>query len=300
MPWLQLTFTVSPPLADRLADALTALGALSVTFQDGADQPIYEPPLNTTPLWQHTQVIGLFEATQQAEAIALALAADFPDLLLARVEQLDDQDWVRLGMADFHPMRFGERLWVCPSWETPPQPEAVNIVLDPGLAFGTGTHPTTALCLTWLDAQAVAGKTVIDYGCGSGILAIAALKLGAACAWGVDNDPQALHATHDNAANNGVAAALQVVFPEQVPPLQADILLANILANPLCELAPHLASLVRPGGGLALSGILQAQSAQVSLAYAPYFEMSPAVSQEDWVCLAGRRNMTPTSAEPLV
>lgn len=220
----------------------------------------------------------------------LAASGQFAgDLAKARVEILEDKDWEREWMENFHPMQFGQRLWICPSWRDVPDPEAVNVMLDPGLAFGTGTHPTTALCLTWLDGQELGGQTVIDYGCGSGILGIAALKLGAGRVIGVDIDPQAIEASRENAARNGVENGVELYLPADRPQLQADVLVANILAGPLRELASDIASLVKPGGRLALSGILATQAEEVRAAYLPWFEMDAPVEQEEWVRLSGIR-----------
>ncbi len=286
MPWTQISFHLDATHAEAFAEQLSELGALSVTLQDAEDQPIYEPALYTTPVWQHTLVVGLFEA----DCDLPALLAHFNPLPSYQVEILEEQDWVRNSLADFQAMRFGKRLWVCPHWLEPPQPEAINIRLDPGVAFGTGTHATTALCLSWLDAYGdLSGQTVLDYGCGSGILGIAALKLGAQQAWGVDIDPQALQATLDNAAQNEVAARFQVALPAQLPPMRVNVLLANILANPLCELAAQLAGYVLPQGWIVLSGILQAQVAGVLAAYAPYFDLDEPAFQGDWALVSGRR-----------
>lgn len=288
MPWLQLTFYSTKEKAEALADLLSEAGAAAVTMQDAADQPLYEPPPGATPLWQLTNVVGLFEESTDGDAVVQQLQAqwqgEFPDY---RSEVLQDQDWERAWMDDFKPMRFGERLWIVPSWHEPPEGDTVNILLDPGLAFGTGTHPTTRLCLEWLDGNEIEGKTVIDYGCGSGILALAAALLGAASVIGVDNDPQALVATLDNAARNGVT--IQVYLPKEAPQEPVDILVANILAGPLIELAPRLAALVREGGALALSGILPEQAEGVAGAYSEWFAMQPAVEHDGWIRLEGTK-----------
>jgi len=288
MPWLQLTFYSTKDSAEALADLLSEAGAAAVTMQDAADQPLYEPPPGATPLWQLTNVVGLFDEGVDAEAIVAGLRAqwsgEFPDY---RSETLADQDWERAWMDDFKPMQFGRRLWIVPSWHDAPDADAVNILLDPGLAFGTGTHPTTRLCLEWLDAQDLQGRTVIDYGCGSGILALAAALLGAESVLGVDNDPQALVATLDNAARNGVS--IQVYLPKEAPQTPADILVANILAGPLIELAPQLAALVKAGGAIALSGILPEQAEAVSNAYSGWFEMQPPVEHDGWIRLEGNK-----------
>lgn len=286
MPWLQLTFYSTKESAETLADLLSEAGAAAVTMQDAADQPLYEPPPGATPLWQLTNVVGLFDADSDGDAIVTGLKAqwsgEFPDY---RSELLEDQDWERAWMDDFKPMRFGRRLWIVPSWHDAPESDAVNIMLDPGLAFGTGSHPTTRLCLEWLDANDIQGKTVIDYGCGSGILALAAALLGAEQVIGVDNDPQALVATLDNAQRNGVS--IQVFLPREAPQEPVDIMVANILAGPLIELAPQLAALVKAGGAVALSGILPEQAEDVANAYSEWFAMQPPVEQDGWIRLEG-------------
>lgn len=288
MPWLQLTFYSTKEKAEALADLLSEAGAAAVTMQDAADQPLYEPPPGATPLWQLTNVVGLFEENSDGDVIVQQLQAqwqgEFPDY---RSEILQDQDWERAWMDDFKPMQFGKRLWIVPSWHEPPAGDTVNILLDPGLAFGTGTHPTTRLCLEWLDGHDIQGKRVIDYGCGSGILALAAALLGAESVIGVDNDPQALVATLDNAARNGVH--IQAYLPKEVPQEPVDIMVANILAGPLIELAQNLAALVRKGGAIALSGILPEQAEAVSGAYSKWFTMEPPVEQDGWIRLEGIR-----------
>ncbi|ALG67558.1 50S ribosomal protein L11 methyltransferase [Beggiatoa leptomitoformis] len=290
MSWLQLLINTPAEQVDAISDSLTELGALSVTWQDAADEPVYEPPLNTTPIWQTTRIVALFEEDTDPESLLLQLHAILPtDISLSyELQRLADQEWTRVWMSDFHPMCFGQRLWICPSWTPPPNPDAINILLDPGLAFGTGTHATTALCLEWLDQQGdLTGKTVIDYGCGSGILAIAAAKLGACENWAVDIDPQALLATRDNAAQNGVAATIHTCLPEAFSPLQADILLANILANPLVSLASTFAKFVKSGAPIVLSGILQEQAEMVKTAYAVYFDQLSITEKAGWVRIVG-------------
>lgn len=291
MPWLQLSFDAAHYDPDWLGEQLSAAGAVSVTLQDAADQPVYEPPPGATPLWSHTRVVGLFAADadmgEVQAKLRIALARD--DLPGCRIEVLEDRDWVRAWMDDFHAMRFGERLWICPSNQTPPDPQAVNILLDPGLAFGTGTHPTTALCLEWLDAYPPRAASVIDYGCGSGILAIAAVLLGARSVQAVDIDPQALLATTQNAQANAVAAAIAVQAPEQLPLRHYDLVLANILAGPLQELAAHFAGLLRAGGTVVLSGLLEAQAGEVAEAYAPWFDLESKAVRAGWARLVGLR-----------
>jgi len=224
-------------------------------------------------------------------AITSALAAqlEVDELPPWRVSPLEDKDWEREWMDSFQPMRFGEHLWIVPSWHAAPDDDAVNILLDPGLAFGTGTHPTTALCLQWLDKHGADHPEVIDYGCGSGILAVAALKLGAGHVWAVDNDPQALIASRDNAAKNAVTERIDTVAPARLPEQPVRLLLANILAQPLMELAEKFARLVEPGGHIVLSGILEHQAEGISRHYTQWFDMAPAAQQEEWIRLSGRR-----------
>ena len=291
MSWLQLRLAITPEQAPALEDQLLALGAVSVTFMDAEDQPIFEPDLGTTPLWSNTHLLALFEADTDGEALLQHLHLLWQAELPAHeLEQIEDQDWERSWMDNFHPMRFGQRLWIVPSWHAAPEPDAVNLLLDPGLAFGTGTHPTTSLCLQWLDAQQLQGKTLIDFGCGSGILAIAALLLGATHAVGTDIDIQALEASRDNAQRNQVADEhFDLYLPEQMPAVPADVLVANILAGPLVSLAPQLASLVKPGGLLALSGILAEQTEEIMQAYQGDFELDPVAEQDGWIRVSGKR-----------
>lgn len=294
MSWLQLIFESDAEGAPALSDKLSEAGAAAVTLGDSADQPLFEPPPGATPLWNRTRVIGLFPAGTDMEGVLGELARGLaPDSLPPhRVEPLEEQDWTRAWMDNFKPMRFGRRLWIVPSWHEPPEPEAVNILLDPGLAFGTGTHATTRLCLEWLDGQPLEGCSVVDYGCGSGILAIAAARLGACQVWAVDNDPQALTATEENARRNGCAERIAPLLPHELPAVRADRLVANILAAPLIALAPRLASLVRPGGTMALSGILPEQAEAVAEAYRFAFQVDPLTELDGWMRISGRRRDT--------
>jgi ribosomal protein L11 methyltransferase len=286
MPFLQLTLPIGPADPTPFEDALLAAGAASITLEDAGDNPVLEPPPGSTPLWPHVRIKALFEAGADPEA----LRASFPD---ATFEQIADRAWEREWLKDFRPMRFGQRLWICPGGQRPQLDAAAAepclIELDPGLAFGTGTHQTTALCLEWLDAASLQGRFVVDYGCGSGVLAIAALKLGAAAALAVDIDPQALLATRDNAERNAVAERLIVAAPDEADRRPADILLANILAEPLLELAPAFAERVAPGGCVVLSGILGRQATPVASRYAAWFDMRPATTRDDWALLYGVR-----------
>ncbi|TXR39881.1 50S ribosomal protein L11 methyltransferase [Ectopseudomonas mendocina] len=289
MPWLQVRLAITPEQAETYEDALLEVGAVSVTFMDAEDQPIFEPDLGTTPLWSHTHLLALFEAdTDETALIAhlqLLCGGSLPE---HHVERIEDQDWERSWMDNFQPMRFGRRLWIVPSWHAAPEPDAVNLLLDPGLAFGTGTHPTTALCLEWLDGQELQGCNVLDFGCGSGILAIAALLLGAPQAVGTDIDPQALEASRDNASRNGIdPARFPVYLPADLPQQPADVVVANILAGPLVSLAPQITALVKGGGRLALSGILAEQAEEVRAAYAGAFDLDPTASKDGWVRISG-------------
>jgi ribosomal protein L11 methyltransferase len=290
--WRQLSVATAAALADPVADFLSRLGALSVSFEDEGDQPLFEPKPGETPVWNQTRIIALLESETDTALIRAGLVSRFgaENLSAWRVEELADQDWERTWLEHFEPMRFGRRLWICPTdFPSPADPDAVCVRLDPGLAFGTGTHPTTALCLEWLDSQDLRGKVVIDYGCGSGILAVAALLLGAQVVHAVDIDPQALTATRDNARKNHVEQRIFCTYPGDLPDLRADVLLANILANPLVELEARFARRVRADGFLVLSGILKAQVSDVMRAYEPHFRMQPPAHQEDWARLTGTR-----------
>lgn len=290
MAWIQFICNTTQDKAEALSDALSECGAAAVTFEDDADQPIYEPEVGETPLWTATRLTALFDAETRSDDVTRMLANFIDEVPRFKIEAVEDKDWEREWMANFQPIQFGERLWICPSWHQPPAPEAVNILLDPGLAFGTGTHATTALCLNWLDTADLKGKYVIDYGCGSGILAIAAALLGAEKVIAVDTDPQALEATRANAKRNGVD--IDAYLPGECPDEPCDLLLANILAGPLQTLAPRFANLCKPGAGLVLSGILQTQADTVSDSYSAWFAMQPATQKEDWIRLSGQRHVT--------
>jgi ribosomal protein L11 methyltransferase len=298
MPWLELQLTLDAAAQPRAEAALEDLDALSVTLMDAdADTPdeaaIFEPGVGETPLWRSLTLLALFEADRDRRGIVQVLLDALPELAPDAVafREVADRDWERAWMDRYRPMQFGRRLWIYP-WniEPPDDQHASTIVrLDPGLAFGTGTHPTTALCLEWLDGVELAGKTLIDYGCGSGVLAIAALKLGAACAIGVDNDPQALAATRDNAARNEVSDRLHACLPDGLPAeAQADVFVANILAGPLAELAPRFAALCKSGTPFALSGILAGQEPELLERYrACGFDDLRVARRADWVRIEG-------------
>jgi ribosomal protein L11 methyltransferase len=294
MPWLQIKLEINPDSAERYEDILLEAGCAAVTYQDSEDQPIFEPDLGTTPLWQRTTISGLFDTDYDMAATEAFIReahstifknSDFPTF---SAEILEDKDWEREWMKNYHPMQFGLRLWICPSWREAPDPNAVNLMLDPGLAFGTGTHPTTALCLEWLDAQTLENKKVTDYGCGSGILGIAALLLGADHVIAVDIDIQAIQATRDNLGRNKLSDdRLDAYLPESAPQAATDVLVANILAGPLVELAPTLAERVKPGGLLALSGLLIHQADEIIQAYSPWFDLDPVAEREEWIRVTG-------------
>lgn len=291
MPWLLIKLSVSRSNASPVADALETCGALSVTIEDAGAEQCLQSGLEETPLWNENRVTGLFPERADASTVLAALrdALGAGDLPPHQVGLFEDTDWERAWMSNHRPLQIAPDLWVCPSWCTPPDPGAINVILDPGLAFGTGTHPTTALCLAWLAAQPLAGQTVVDYGCGSGILAIAALKLGAARAIGVDVDLQALRVSRENAARNGVAGRYDAGTPDKLTPgTPADLLVANILAATLIELAPDLSARVKRHGLIGLSGILAEQAVDVRRFYTPCFELDTQ-EREGWVLLAGRR-----------
>jgi ribosomal protein L11 methyltransferase len=298
MPFLEVSLTIHAKLQTSVETALEDLGALSITLQDAdADTPderaIFEPGVGETPLWNVIVLQALFVAETDRDGLVHALGDLVPEITPEQLtfREVADQDWTRAWMDTYRPMRFGRRLWIYPWNIEPPGDDAHAVIvrLDPGLAFGTGTHPTTALCLEWLDATDLAGKSVIDYGCGSGVLAIAALKLGAARVVGVDNDEQALLASRDNAQRNGVSEALDLYLPQNLSQMQGDALVANILAGPLAELAPLFAENVSPGGTLALSGILNGQQDELLSRYVPWFDELAVETRDDWVRITGRR-----------
>ncbi|MCF6324657.1 MAG: 50S ribosomal protein L11 methyltransferase [Gammaproteobacteria bacterium] len=293
MPWQELTFDVSPSEVETLSEILCEAGAAAVTFKDNADTPIYEPAADASDLWASTCVVGLFDAEADFDAVLARVqqTALFPALPPYRITELKEQQWERLWMDEFKPMRFGEHLWICPTETTPSEPGALNIMLDPGLAFGTGTHPTTALCLEWIDQNDLDDKTMIDFGCGSGILAIGAAMSGATSIEAIDIDPQALLATNSNATQNNIASKITTTLPNECNKLPAvDCLLANILANPIMELADYFSTLVKHNGIIVLSGILSEQATEVISHYEKWFEFQPIVEKEGWVRLVATRN----------
>jgi ribosomal protein L11 methyltransferase len=297
MPFLELSLTIRVEQQPHVEESLNDLGALSITLQDAnAETPdekaIFEPGVGELPLWPTITLNALFDMGADRRGLAEALGELLPWLEPDQLTFHDvaDQDWERAWMDQFKPMPFGRRLWIYPWNIEPPADDALVVVrLDPGLAFGSGTHPTTALCLEWLDGLDLTGKTITDYGCGSGILAIAALKLGAASAVGVDNDPQALTASIDNAERNGVADRLALFLPEDFDAELADVFIANILAGPLGELAPTFAAAAKPGAPFAISGILIGQQDELLQRYAEWFDDLRVDTREDWVRISGRR-----------
>ncbi len=292
--WLRLRFECDPATADRLAEELSDCGALSVSLDDADDAPIHEPDPGATPLWSRTRVSGLFRSSEDLERLLADLAHRVApaDLPAHAVDVVEDCDWERAHRKAFAPTRFGDRLWVVPTWADLPAVDgrAICLRLDPGLAFGTGAHPTTAMCLAWLAGENVNDMLVVDYGCGSGILAVAAAKLGAHRVWAVDHDPQALEATHSNAAANAVDTRVTVCAPPELPPLTADLLVSNILANTLSDMAERLSRLLAPGGRIALAGILSEQSARVVEAFSPWCALDTGARRDDWVLLVGTRS----------
>ncbi|WP_165089015.1 50S ribosomal protein L11 methyltransferase [Neisseria yangbaofengii] len=292
MPYQQITLAVKDTVAEPLADALMEHGALSAAIEDAYagtenEQAIFgEPGMPTEQIWQQSKVIALFGECDDAAAVinTAAQACGLTDLNYS-AEILEDQDWVRLTQAQFDPIQISDRLWITPSWHDAPDENAVNLQLDPGLAFGTGSHPTTRLCLQWLDAQLKGGESVLDYGCGSGILAIAALKLGAGSAVGVDIDEQAIRASGANAGQNNVQA--QFYLPDALPEGQFDVVVANILANPLRMLGEILAGRTKSGGRIVLSGLLDEQVEELSEIYGQWFDIEHAEIDEGWARLSG-------------
>jgi len=293
MPWIQLILQTNKANNEKAEQALLDAGALSVTLKDAEDKPVLEPLPGETPLWDEITLTGLFEADINTESLMLQIHSQLGEKTSLKLEALEDKDWVRAWMDDYKPMQFGKRLWVCPKHLPPPQTDAINLMLDPGLAFGTGTHPTTALCLEWLDSADTKNKQVLDFGCGSGVLAIAALMLGAKHCDGTDIDPQALIASRDNAIENSVAEKLDLYLPADMPANQSpgyyDIVLANILAGPLTELAEQLANYCKPGGDIVLSGILETQSEKIIQAYSPWFELEPIKVKDEWIRVTGKK-----------
>lgn len=285
MAWHQLSVVTDEVTAPQLSEFFSDLGAVSVTYSDAEDEPVYEPAIDQTQIWSNTRVTALFELDADPSVLQTLVFNEFIGHPLSdwQEEVLQDQVWERAWMEHFQPMLFADSLWICPSGQERNEAGKVCMTLDPGLAFGTGTHPTTALCLEWLASHELKQKVVIDFGCGSGILAVAAILLGAEHAHGIDIDPQALTATQYNAEKNGVLDRISYQLPENFAPMTAEVVVANILAKPLIELSAQIASLVTPGGNLILSGILNEQAESVAEAYRQQgLQVAVPVSQEDW------------------
>lgn len=292
MTWWQFSLNCQACELELVERLLQKYGALSLSISDAGDEPIYEPLPGNTPVWRESIVSAIFGADTDPETLCRQISALLPDHLAGslRRQRLQDRDWEQAYKQHFQPIECASGLWIVPSWSQPPDPEAIIIQLDPGLAFGTGSHPTTALCLGWLAVHKPAGIKVIDFGCGSGILAIAALKLGAARVSAVDIDAQALSACSANVQANTIETdRIQISSPAAMANDPVDLLIANILAGPLIELAPEFAGRVQSGGQILLSGILKSQLKDIQLAYQPYFRLDPATSHEDWVCISGKR-----------
>jgi len=296
MAWQQLRVTVHSDQIEPLERLLLEQGGLSISYLDAADQPVFQKEPGSTPLWDQVDLVCLFESDTNLDGLLFLLRhhQGIEDQESLTLEIIEDQAWERAWMSDFKAMKFGERLWVCPSWQEPPEPNAINLMLDPGLAFGTGSHATTRSCLQWLARNTTADITVMDYGCGSGILAIAAVLLGARRVIAVDNDPQAIMATIENAKRNSIDEdVIETYLPHELPedrsPFKAEILVANILAEPLMNLAESLADLVKPQGHIVLSGLLEEQSQDLLKEYSNWFEMDDALISEGWGRLTGTR-----------
>ena len=291
MPWIQLKIDVTEKDAEAVSSLMTGNGAQAVTYTDAKDSPLFEPKPGELVLWPNTTVIGLFEADHDMQGVIQRMTQSkvLGEEFSYKLDQLEDKDWEREWMDNFKPMQFGDKLWICPSWCDIPDPNAVNIMLDPGLAFGTGTHPTTSLCLQWLDKQDLSDKTVLDFGCGSGILGIAAIKLGAKRVIGVDIDPQALQATQENARRNQCEQDFELYLPEDQPDEPVDLVLANILAGPLRELRELISGQCKSGGQLVLSGILESQAAELNTLYSEFFDMDEPQFLDEWSRLSGKK-----------
>lgn len=292
MTWWQFSLNCQASELEQVEALMQELGALSISMRDAGDEPIYEPLPGDNPVWQESVVTATFDEKLDPGLLKQQLTQGLPPHLAGEVRQenLEEQDWDQAYRQHFQPLQCAPNLWICPSWLEPPVADATVIRLDPGIAFGTGGHPTTALCLAWLSANKIKDRRVVDYGCGSGILAIAAIKLGAKQVTAVDIDEQALTACQSNMAVNAIGTdQIKVCRPENLTIIEADLLVANILAGPLVELAPRFASLLRPGGQILLSGILKTQLEEIQSSYQPFFDLDPASYRDEWVCVSGNR-----------
>jgi len=292
MNWIQWRLTIKGQVSEPLEALLLDSGAVSITYQDAANRPVLEPDPGEIRLWDDLILIALYQADANSREIegVLSKLPVWQDVRSSHWEVLEDKDWVRAWMDNYHPMQFGESLWICPTNAEPPNPDAINIMLDPGLAFGSGTHPTTALCLEYLEKKVQGGEEIVDFGCGSGILAIAAVKLGATKAIGTDHDPQAVIASRDNAERNGVSENQFPVFhSDDFHTQPCDGVVANILAETLKHLSTEISELIRPGGWIAMSGILESQIDSVKTAYQKTIDFDQPTILEDWVLLTGTK-----------
>ncbi|MEM7563894.1 MAG: 50S ribosomal protein L11 methyltransferase [Pseudomonadota bacterium] len=292
MAWWQFSLNCQSGELEQIEDLLLEAGALSLSLSDAGDEPIYEPLPGNTPVWSESVVTATFASEIDAESIFQQLSLALPAHLVPglRQHQLQDQDWDQVYKEHLKPIQCAETLWIVPSWLEPPDHSATNIRLDPGVAFGTGGHATTALCLGWLAENPPHGLEVIDYGCGSGILAIAACKLGATQVIATDIDPQALTASRSNQKMNHIPNdQMATLMPNEMPERKTDLLIANILAGPLIDLSSRFATMVKPGGQILLSGILKTQLKEIQSAYMPFFELDSARPREDWISISGER-----------
>ena len=292
MTWWQFSVSCQASELEDVENLMLENGALSLSLTDAGDEPIYEPLPGYSPVWRESIVTATFEGSVNAEALYQQLSAAMPAHLVAslRFEPLPDQDWDLAYRQHLKPLQFAPNLWVVPSWLEPPDPDATVIRLDPGIAFGTGGHSTTALCLGWLADHPLSDCKIIDYGCGSGILAIAACKLGADRVLAVDIDPQAVTACDSNRIINNIPDhQIDICLPDDMQDFESDLLIANILARPLVGLAPRFASLVRSGGQILLSGILKTQLKEIQSAYSPFFDLDAERTDEDWISISGKR-----------
>ena len=290
--WQELKIQVLSDSVPLLEEKLFASGAVSLTYLDAKDQPIFLEILNETPLWESVFILSLFSETTDLEPLISELGQDraIVNCNELKIKTLADQDWETKWMVDFQPMQFGDKLWVCPSWITPPDPSAKTIILDPGLAFGSGDHPTTSLCLSWLYDHITEEQEVMDYGCGSGVLSIAATLLGASTVYAVDYDPQAITAISNNIEKNMISEGrIRTYLPEDLPTIRVDCLVANILAMPLIELSEQFSNLTKPMGKLVLSGILEEQTNSVIQHYKRWFEIDKPQEKDGWVLISCTR-----------
>ena len=291
MTWLQISLCTTAETAQLLGELLSEAGAMTVSMQGNNNEEIYEPPPNVTVLWESTRVTGLFDINTDIKQVLdfLQSSLQVASLPPYHVERMENQDWLEKWMETIQPRCIGNRLWIFPTWLASSSNTGIQLILDPGLAFGTGSHPTTALCLEWLDQQDITGWEIIDYGCGSGILSIAAVKLGASHVWSLDIDNQALEATSRNANLNRVHQQISAIMPTRLPQHKVDCVIANILANPIIKLAPCFAELISSGGSIVLSGILISQISGVTTALEPYFDVDHVEEREKWVRISGTR-----------